>query len=216
MCSLMTRKQPGRPAYPDSLTPAEWRVVDGVRHGLTNRAIAKRLGVSDDAVKFHVSNVLAKLGFSGRGELRQWTGVAAASALASLAPCGASEFGPIGQISRSVSDLESSLVWYRDVLGLPLLYRFDSLAFFDCGGLRLMLVVDSEAGPQSILYFSVTDVRTTYDALIAKGVRSVAAPHMIHRHADGTEEWMAFFADLEGRPLAIMAKSQSAEGELKS
>jgi hypothetical protein len=29
---------------------------------------------------------------------------------------------------------------------------------------------------------------------------------MIHRHADGTEEWMAFFKDLEGRPLAIMSK----------
>jgi DNA-binding NarL/FixJ family response regulator len=58
------------------LTPAEWRVAELVRHGLTNRRIAERMGVSLDAVKFHVSNALLKLGCSGRQELRLWGGVA--------------------------------------------------------------------------------------------------------------------------------------------
>ncbi|MBB5713227.1 LuxR C-terminal-related transcriptional regulator [Sphingomonas aerophila] len=48
----------GRTAHDDVLTPAEWRVVEAVRHGLTNAIIASRLGVSADAVKFHVANAL--------------------------------------------------------------------------------------------------------------------------------------------------------------
>lgn len=60
----------GRPPFADILTPAEWKVAEGVRHGLTNRSIADRTGVSIDAVKFHVSNVLAKLGMTTRAELQ--------------------------------------------------------------------------------------------------------------------------------------------------
>ena len=74
----MTR---GRPPHDDILTPAEWRVVELVRHGLGNRDIAERQGVSMDAVKFHVANALAKLGFNSRAELRAWTGVNRSSQL---------------------------------------------------------------------------------------------------------------------------------------
>src|SRR6188768_2310203 len=78
----MTRTGPGRPPHHDVLTPAEWRVAESVRHGLTNRRIAERLGVSTDAVKFHVGNALGKLGLSNRAELRLWNGVAQGTALA--------------------------------------------------------------------------------------------------------------------------------------
>jgi len=67
---------PGRPRHDDLLTPAEWKVAEQVRHGMTNRRIADRMGVSLDAVKFHVGNALSKLGFSSREELRRWDGVA--------------------------------------------------------------------------------------------------------------------------------------------
>src|SRR5262249_52474993 len=43
--------------------------------------------------------------------------------------------GPIGQISRHVGDLDRAITFYRDVLGLPHLYAFGNLAFFDCAGL---------------------------------------------------------------------------------
>lgn len=69
-------QEPGRPRHPDVLTPAEWKVAEQVRHGLTNRRIAERMNVSLDAVKFHVANVLSKLGFSSRRELKLWEGVA--------------------------------------------------------------------------------------------------------------------------------------------
>ena len=115
--------------------------------------------------------------------------------------------GPIGQISRSVRNIEEAQHWYGAVLGIPHLYTFGKLAFFDCGGTRLYLQ-QGETKPESILYFRVADIHAAAGALGEKGVEFVSAPHMIHRHEDGTEEWMAFFNDPEGRPLALMARAK--------
>lgn len=113
--------------------------------------------------------------------------------------------GPLGQISRSVNDIEQAQRWYAEVLGLKHLFTFGKLAFFDCGGTRLFLTQESRAaGPESVLYFRVEDIQGTYERLKGKGVEFVDAPHMIHRHGDGTEEWMSFFKDPEGRLLGIM------------
>ena len=57
----MERNRGGRPRHPDILTPAEWRVLDALREGGTNAEIAARLGISPDAVKYHISNMLGKL-----------------------------------------------------------------------------------------------------------------------------------------------------------
>lgn len=200
----MTR---GRPPHDDVLTPAEWRVVEFVRHGLTNRDIAERLGVSFDAVKFHVANALAKLGFESRAELRTWAGVRRDSNLSRQETDMQADLaiGPVGQIARTVKDVAAARAWYGEVLGLQHLYSFGNLAFFDCGGVRLFLSEGEGAPSESILYFRVPDIRAAHQALCDRGVTFTHAPHMIHRHADGTEEWMAFFSDNEGRPLAIMA-----------
>ena len=115
--------------------------------------------------------------------------------------------GAIGQISRTVADIAAARTWYESVLGLKHLYSFGDLAFFDCGGVRLMLGPgEKEDAGHSILYFRVPDIRAAHATLTAKGVSFVNAPHMIHRHDDGTEEWMAFFSDNEGRTLAIMSQ----------
>lgn len=201
-------KPKGRPPCPDRLTPGEWRIVDAVRHGLSNPEIARRRAVSVDAVKFHVANALAKLGLASRGELRTWDGVAAASALTNEeSPMHTDpQLGPIGQIARSVSDIEAARAWYSDVLGLEHLYSFGDLAFFDCGGVRLLLSKGEGGGSDSILYFRVADIHAACAALIDRGVEVTNAPHMIHRHENGVEEWMAFFNDNDGRPLALMAQ----------
>ncbi len=86
------------------------------------------------------------------------------------------------------------------------LYSFGDLAFFDCGGTRLFLSQDGNAEAESILYFRVPDIRAAHAELAARGIEFINAPHMIHRHDDGTEEWMAFFKDNEGRPLGIMSQ----------
>jgi catechol 2,3-dioxygenase-like lactoylglutathione lyase family enzyme len=115
--------------------------------------------------------------------------------------------GPVGQIARRVKDIDAARQWYGEVLGLKHLYSFGDLAFFDCGGTRLFLSQDAGAEQgESILYFRVPDIRSAHAALSTRGVEFLQSPHMIHRHEDGTEEWMAFFKDNDGRPLAIMAQ----------
>ncbi|EKT4084327.1 LuxR C-terminal-related transcriptional regulator [Stenotrophomonas maltophilia] len=207
----------GRPPFPDLLTPAEWRVVEAVRHGLSNPDIARRQGVSVDAVKYHVANALQKLGLSNRKALMQWSGVARSSALpqSEMSRSMNIQLGPVGQISRSVSNIEDAKRWYGEVLGLPFLYAFGNIAFFDCGGLRLFLA-EGDGDANSIVYFRVTDIHAVVKSLQARGIEFVNAPHMIHKHADGTEEWMAFLKDNEGRPLGLMSSVGPSTAEGKS
>lgn len=213
----MSNSGPGRPRFDDVLTPAEWKVAEQVRHGMTNRRIAERMGVSADAVKFHVSNALSKLGFASRQELKLWDGVARGTALHRMrrstmdAITTKEAYMMLGQIARTVKDSEESRDWYRDVLGLPELYAFPGIAFFDMGGVRLMLTEeDGGVGPsESILYLRVPDIHAAKEELESKGVKFLNAPHMIHRHEDGTEEWLASFEDNEGRPLQLMTQVRS-------
>jgi catechol 2,3-dioxygenase-like lactoylglutathione lyase family enzyme len=118
------------------------------------------------------------------------------------------KLGPIGQIARRVRDIQASTVWFRDVLGLRHLYSFGLLSFFDCEGVRLFLQQSEGAKENSILYFKVTDIHAAAAALKARGVAFIDAPHMIHRHQDGTEEWMTFFKDPDDQPLGLMSQSR--------
>ncbi|MBB5713228.1 VOC family protein [Sphingomonas aerophila] len=122
------------------------------------------------------------------------------------------QLGRIGQLSRTVTDIAAARQWYADVLGLAHLYSFGDLAFFDCAGVRLFLS-QGEAGPESIIYLMVDDVHAAAATLASRGVEFRNAPHMIHRHEDGTEEWMAFFNDPDSRPLALMSRQVVEGGE---
>lgn len=112
--------------------------------------------------------------------------------------------GPLAQVARTVRDVVESEAFYGRALGLPHLYTFGTLAFFDAGGTRLMLS-QSEApvADESLLYFRVDGLDAAYRRLQDAGVAFRAAPHLVHRHDDGREEWLAFFDDPEGRPLAL-------------
>ena len=210
------KKARGRPPHPDILTPAEWQVLNLVRHGASTRQIARLRGTSVDAVKFHTENLQLKLGAAGRAALAHWRGAPAGSALAEenrpVTQDAAKQplaLGPIGQIAHQVSDIKRAEEFYRSALGLKHLFTFGNLAFFDCGGVRLFLTA-AEKGPpkpQSILYFKVPDIHAAHAELTARGVEFRGAPHMIHRHTNGVEEWMAFFADPDGHMLAIMAQT---------
>jgi methylmalonyl-CoA/ethylmalonyl-CoA epimerase len=67
--------------------------------------------------------------------------------------------GPIGQIAITVRDLERAVAFYRDKLGLPLLFQVPGMAFFDCQGIRLMLSLPEKSGEaySSILYYRAED-----------------------------------------------------------
>ena len=121
----------------------------------------------------------------------------------------------IGQISHRVSDIDTAVAWYRDVLQLPHLYTYGDIAFFDVGGTRLFLSAVDEGADEkgeSVLYFRVDDIRAAHASLVGRGVVFAGAPHLIHRHESGVEEWMAFFTDPDGHTLALMAQTPPVEG----
>jgi methylmalonyl-CoA/ethylmalonyl-CoA epimerase len=114
----------------------------------------------------------------------------------------------IGQIAVVVRDLERAVAFYRDTLGLRLLFQAPGLAFFDCGGVRLMLGPAESPDfdhPASIIYYLVSDIAATHEALVRRGVAFRAAPHLVARMPDH-ELWLAFFTDSEGNTLALMGE----------
>jgi predicted enzyme related to lactoylglutathione lyase len=117
--------------------------------------------------------------------------------------------GTIGQIHVSVTDVDRSVAFYRDVLGIPFLFRVPGqpMAFFDCEGVRLYLGAPESEDFRSrvVLYFTVDDVDEAYASLTQRGVRFIDAPHVVAR-MDDVELRMAFFRDPDGNHLAIMAE----------
>jgi methylmalonyl-CoA/ethylmalonyl-CoA epimerase len=113
----------------------------------------------------------------------------------------------LGQIATAVKDLDRAVAFYRDALGLRLLFQAPpGLAFFDCAGVRLMIEVPTNKEfdhPGSILYFRVDDIQQAYADLHGRGVVFRDEPHLVATMPDH-ELWMAFFADNEGNTLALM------------
>jgi predicted enzyme related to lactoylglutathione lyase len=114
----------------------------------------------------------------------------------------------VGQVSLDVRDGARATRFYGETLGLTHLYTFGDLVFFDVGGVRLYLHRKDESAwrPGSVIYFEVADIAATQGRLAEAGVRFESEPHRIHRHDDGTEEWMTFFDDAEGNKLALMSR----------
>ena len=113
----------------------------------------------------------------------------------------------IGQIAVPVKDVDRAVAFYADVLGLRLLFRAPpGLAFFDCGGVRLMLSrPDGAPDTGGVVYYAVSDLPAAHAALLARGAEFVQAPHRIARMPDH-DLWMAFLRDSEGNLLGLMSE----------
>jgi methylmalonyl-CoA/ethylmalonyl-CoA epimerase len=118
----------------------------------------------------------------------------------------------IGQIAVNAQDIPRAVRFYRDALGMRLLFEAPpKMAFFDAGGVRLMLSLPESAAydhPGSILYFRVDDIEQAHATLAERGVAFEDAPHLVARMPDH-ELWMTFFKDTEGNTLALMAERRS-------
>jgi predicted enzyme related to lactoylglutathione lyase len=113
----------------------------------------------------------------------------------------------VGQISINAKDLDRAAAFYGETLGLKHLFTVPKMAFFDCGGLRLMLSLPESPEfdhPSSILYFSVDDIQETFSTLTERGVRFEGNPHLVAK-MDSSDLWMAFFRDSEGNLLSLMS-----------
>ena len=114
----------------------------------------------------------------------------------------------IGQIAVPVRDIAKSVAFYRDVLGMRFLFEFPNLAFFDCGGVRLLLDKPETAefeNHSSVIYYKVDEIRASHAALVARGVEFIDEPHLIARMPDH-ELWMSFFRDPDQNVLALMCE----------
>jgi methylmalonyl-CoA/ethylmalonyl-CoA epimerase len=116
------------------------------------------------------------------------------------------------QIAMTVRDPARAVAFYRDTLGVPLLFQAPpDLAFFDLDGVRLMLapVGNGFEPPGSVLYFACDDIQLKHRELAARGVRFKQGPHMIAKLPD-REVWLAEFEDGEGNSLALMSEPRLA------
>jgi len=114
----------------------------------------------------------------------------------------------IGQISIIAHDTSRATAFYRDVLGLPLLFTAGNMAFFDCGGVRLMLGPASSPEldhPSSILYFRVPDIKAAHRRLVEMGVKIEAPPRLI-APMKTYDLWMVGFRDSEGNIMQLMSE----------
>ena len=115
----------------------------------------------------------------------------------------------IGQASINVHDVDKAVAFYRDTLGLRFLFQAGpKMAFFDCGGVRLMLAVPEKPEfdhPGSIFYFKVADIQAVAQTLESRGVRFEGPPHLLAAMPDH-DLWMAFFRDVEGNLQALMSE----------
>ena len=114
----------------------------------------------------------------------------------------------IGQIAIRVHDVDKAVGFYQNSLGMKLLFRVNRMAFFDCGGIRILLSLPETPEldhPSSTIYFKVEDIEGSYGVLKDRGVRFDSDPHKIadmHDH----ELWMAFFRDVDKNVLALMSE----------
>lgn len=114
----------------------------------------------------------------------------------------------IGQINIPVLDLERSVNYYRDTLGMEFLFQVPGMAFFDCGGIRILLSLPEDEAhdhPSSIIYFYVDDIHTATEALLERGVTFFKEPHLVAEMPDH-ELWMSFFEDPDQNTLALMSE----------
>ncbi|MDM5250989.1 VOC family protein [Lysinibacillus sp. G4S2] len=116
----------------------------------------------------------------------------------------------VGQVAIPVKKLDKAIQFYKEKLGLSLLFNTDSMAFFDCNGLRLLLSLpekDEFTYSSSVIYFQVENISKTYEDLVRKEVTFIDEPHVVARMGQ-TETWMVFFKDSEDNTHALMSEVQ--------
>jgi len=115
----------------------------------------------------------------------------------------------IGQIFVNAHDLDRAIAFYRDILGMKFLFQAPpNMAFFDCGGIRLMLGIADRPDldhPASIIYYKVDDIEKVYQTFKARGVEFIVKPHLV-APMPTYDLWLADFRAPEGNLLALMSE----------
>jgi methylmalonyl-CoA/ethylmalonyl-CoA epimerase len=113
--------------------------------------------------------------------------------------------GPLAQVAVTFRDVPRAVAWYRDVLGLPLVFETNGMAFFAMGDVRLMMTTPEQPEhdhPASVLYFRVANIDEAYATLASYGAAFEDTPHLIGKMGN-TEIWMCFLRDPEEHLIGI-------------
>lgn len=115
--------------------------------------------------------------------------------------------GQIGQIGITVTDLDRSVAFYRDVLGLKFLFQAPNLAFFDCAGIRLMLGLPEANGEsfRPVLYFRVDDIQKAANELSRRGITFETKPALVAK-MEKYDLWLAAFRDPDRNVIELMSE----------
>src|SRR5258708_3160774 len=119
----------------------------------------------------------------------------------------------IGQISVNIYDLERATAFYRDALGLPLLFQPGNMTFFDCHVFPPILTKAERPEfdhPGSILYLKVPDIQAAHRKLQEYGAHFESQPTMIARMPTH-DLWIAAFRDTEKNYLSLMSEVARSE-----
>jgi methylmalonyl-CoA/ethylmalonyl-CoA epimerase len=115
----------------------------------------------------------------------------------------------VGQIAVTAKDLDRAVRFYRDTLGMRFLFQAPpQMAFFDVGGVRLLVGVPEKAEfdhPASAIYYTVDDIHAAHATLVARGVAFITPPHLVAK-LERTDLWLADFRDSEGNTLVLMSE----------
>ena len=117
----------------------------------------------------------------------------------------------VTQIALTVHDLPRAKAFYRDTLGMRFLFDAGSMAFFECGSVRLMIGEGEQPATSSgtIIYFRVADINAAAQLLESRGVEFVQQPHLVARMKTH-DLWLAFVKDISGNTLGLMSEMSRA------
>lgn len=111
------------------------------------------------------------------------------------------------QIALTCTDLDRATKFYRDTLGLPLLFVTNGMAFFDVGGTRLMIAADASRPatlrPTTVVYFDTPDFEASLERLRASGLPLTGGVEAV-QHTDRGDLRLQQFEDPDHNMLAIM------------
>jgi methylmalonyl-CoA/ethylmalonyl-CoA epimerase len=111
----------------------------------------------------------------------------------------------VEQIALTVQDLPRAKAFYRDALGMRFLFDAGSMAFFECGSVRLMIGQGEPSPGGTIIYFRVADINAAAQLLQSRGVEFVQQPHLVARMKTH-DLWLAFVKDTSGNTLGLMCE----------
>ena len=118
----------------------------------------------------------------------------------------------IHQLAIPCQDVPRATAFYRDALGIQFLFEMTGLAFFQCGGVRLMLTPASVDGVEplaSVIYFSTDDIEGATAAAVADGAALVHAAHLIAK-LPGRDVWLSHWKDTEGNLMSFMQEKPAS------